>query len=367
MTTRIKYLTLLTLLFVVQTTYSNSVSLDDYIRSTPKAHLSLHIEGTLSPRLYWRLAHKHHLTIPYRSLHEVEKRISDLSRLDDFLALDHEHIKVLQDRDDFYDLTYDMLEKQFDQGVTHLEFQFNPENHTNRGVPLSSVIAGLDTAIQDFQKKHVMSVLIIASFLKEQDAKSIIQSYDRLIKASQNYPHFQKKWVAVGLDSNEKNNYPSKFYPFMKYATQKGHKIVPHAGHDEAATPYISDYLTSCESVNRIDHGNMAAFDKNVLRQLKKCHIPVALCPISEIKIGPMKDVSTYPLKIFIQNDIGISINSDDPAYLNANLIDNYLALAKAQHLDNRTLKTLFINSFKGSLLPQKQKAYWIDKINQST
>lgn len=365
-----KTITLLCSAFMAYSTSIHALSkqhddLSTYIIHSPKAHLSLHIEGTLTPDLYWDLANRNHIQTPYHSKKQVKEKIKSLTHLDDFLNLDHLHIQVLKNKRDFYDLTKNMLNSQYQQGVSHLEFQFNPENHMARGVPLQEIIEGMTLAITDFQQQHKMSVFIIASFLKEPPIEETIASYQQLLATSRQYPKFQHLWKAVGLDSNEKGNPPSKFYPFIELARKHGHKIVPHGGHDEPAKPYISEYLLTCSTIDRLDHGNMAAFDQEVLIKLHKCKMPVALCPISEIKIGPMLSLSRYPLKTFLKHHILVSLNADDPAYLNANLVDNYRELAISQHLNKNELKQLFINSFKGSLLNKDEKSYWISQLNR--
>lgn len=367
---RFKLLLLLSqlLLLIYTNAYAmHANELTTFITHSPKAHLSLHLEGTLTAKLYWKLAHKHHLKTPYQSLSDVEKKIQSLKTLDDFLSLDSLHSSALLDKDDFYQLTSNMLNEQRKQGVTHLEFQFNPENHTMRGVPLSQVVAGITEAIDSFTTKHPLSIIIIASYLKENTSEQIIRHYDALRHVSKKYPSFQSRWVAVGLDSNEKNNPPEKFYRFIDHAKRHGHKIVLHAGHDEAATLYISGYLKQCGTIDRIDHGNMAAFDKQVLERIYQCKMPVALCPISEINIGPMKDIQTYPIKTFLNHHILVSINADDPAYLQASLVQNYVRLAKAQHLKKDELMMLFSNSFQGSLLSTKKKEMWLNQFKRLT
>ena len=69
------------------------MSLSSIIKNIPKAELHLHIEGSLTPELMWRLAEKHSVSLPYASVEEIEAayNFEDLqSFLDMILGLQQE-------------------------------------------------------------------------------------------------------------------------------------------------------------------------------------------------------------------------------------------------------------------------------------
>lgn len=59
---------------------------------------------------------------------------------------------------------------------------------------------------------------------------------------------------AVGLDSSEKGNPPSKFQKVFAASVKKGYKIVAHAG-EEGPAEYVWEALNLLK-IDRIDHGN---------------------------------------------------------------------------------------------------------------
>jgi len=100
-----------------------------YLKGLPKAELHLHIEGTLEPELAFRLAKKHDVALPYRSVEELRAAYS-FTNLQSFLDIYYAGASVLRDAEDFHALTEAYLRKAHEQGVVHVEIFFDPQTHT---------------------------------------------------------------------------------------------------------------------------------------------------------------------------------------------------------------------------------------------
>jgi adenosine deaminase len=93
------------------------------------------------------------------------------------------------------------------------------------------------------------------------------------------------KWiVAVGLDSLEEGNPPSKFAPVFEVARQNGLKIVAHGGETSDPIPYISELIDM--SVDRIDHGITCIKDETIMKKLLANNIPLTVCPLSNVVLN---------------------------------------------------------------------------------
>ena len=114
--------------------------------SVPKAELHVHIEGTLEPELMFELARRNDIALPYRDIESVRDayRFSDLQS---FLDIYYRSCSVLLTERDFYELGLAYLQRAAAQGVRHAEVFFDPQTHTDRGVALSTVFAGLSRAL----------------------------------------------------------------------------------------------------------------------------------------------------------------------------------------------------------------------------
>nr|WP_315983928.1 hypothetical protein [Aliamphritea spongicola] len=103
---------------------------------------------------------------------------------------------VLQTEEDFYDLTWTYLLRCQADGVVHTEPFFDPQTHTERGIPMGTVIQGISRALADGEKQLRITSYLILSFLRhlsEEDAFNTLR--DAL--------PYKEHFIAVGLDSSE--------------------------------------------------------------------------------------------------------------------------------------------------------------------
>src|SRR5919202_4478419 len=116
------------------------------IRDVPKAELHIHIEGSLEPELMLELAGRNRLALPFATVEEARKSY-DFRDLQSFLDIYYQGARVLLREQDFYDLTWAYLLRAAAQNVRHAEIFFDPQTHTDRGVPFSAVVHGIRQAL----------------------------------------------------------------------------------------------------------------------------------------------------------------------------------------------------------------------------
>ncbi len=192
--------------------------LDTFITGLPKAELHLHIEGSLEPELMFELAHRNKVAIPFASVEEVRAAYR-FSNLQDFLDIYYAGAAVLQKPEDFRDLAAAYFARAKADGVTHAEIFFDPQTHTDRGIPFDVVMEGLVAA----QKDAGLSSKLILCFLRHLDEEAAFTTFAQA-----------EKWLdhiaGVGLDSSEVGHPPSKFARVFAAAGEAGLKRVAHAG-----------------------------------------------------------------------------------------------------------------------------------------
>src|SRR5450759_683762 len=104
------------------------------IAALPKVELHLHLEGTLQPALAFSLGQRNGVTLPYTSVAEMRTAYS-FTDLQSFLDIYYAACSVLLTEQDFYDMTWDYLQRARADNVRHVEQFFDPQTHTARGVP----------------------------------------------------------------------------------------------------------------------------------------------------------------------------------------------------------------------------------------
>ena len=324
-----------------------------FIREVPKTELHLHIEGTLEPELMFDLAKRNNIKIPYSNVDEV-KSAYNFSNLETFLNIYYEGSKVLINEKDFFDLTWSYAVKCREDNIVHTEIFFDPQAHLSRGIKFETVINGINKALLKANKEFGLTYKIIMCFLRHLDEKSAFKVLDQAIE-------HKDKIIAVGLDSSEKGNPPSKFKNVFKKAIKEGFLTVAHAG-EEGPPEYIWEAINLLE-VKRIDHGVQCLKDEKLTKELIKKKIPLTVCPLSNIKLCVFKNLKEHNLKDLLNAGLMVMVNSDDPAYFGGYLNDNLVKSQVALNLSKNELKTLIINSFKSSFLSEEKKMQWIKKI----
>ncbi|MGC8998583.1 MAG: adenosine deaminase [Candidatus Bathyarchaeia archaeon] len=320
--------------------------METFIREIPKAELHLHIEGTLEPELMMEIARRNNTKPKYGSV-EGAKAAYDFKKLQDFLEVYYEGVKVLQREQDFYDLTWAYLEKARSQNVLHAEIFFDPQAHTRRGVKFDTVVTGIHEALKDGEMRLGISTRLIMCFLRDLDVDSAFKTLEEAL------PY--RDWiVAVGLDSAEVGNPPSKFQKVFEKAMEEGFLTVAHAG-EEGPAEYVWEAIRLLR-VSRIDHGNHALDDENLVKELARRKIPLTLCPLSNLKLGVIKSMKEHPLKKMLEKGLVVTVNSDDPAYFGGYINENYMAVQRALGLNAQHIYELARNSFQASFLGESEK-----------
>lgn len=327
------------------------VALDDYIRALPKAELHVHIEGTLEPELIFELARRNNVNLPYASVEDLRNAYA-FTNLQSFLDLYYAGASVLLTRQDFYDMTMAYLKRAYADGVCHAEIMFDPQTHTERGVAIETVFAGIAGAIRDMQTETGLTAYLILSFLRHLSEDAAFETLKAALPLRDAYDDL---WVGIGLDSSEQGNPPGKFARVFARCRELGFRLVAHAG-EEGPAQYVRDALDLL-NVERIDHGVRSAEDPELMQRLVDEQIPLTVCPLSNLKLCVFDNLSKHNLADFLRRGVLVTVNADDPAYFGGYVADNYLAVANALKLSRTELAQLADNSIIASFLPIGRKA----------
>jgi adenosine deaminase len=330
-------------------------SIETFITDIPKAELHLHIEGTMEPELMFEIAGRNNFKIKYKSVEDI-KNAYNFKNLQDFLDIYYEGAGVLINEQDFYDMTLAYFAKVYPQNVLHAEVFFDPQTHTRRGVSFSTVINGIHKALIHAEKRYGISSRLIMCFLRDLDEHSAMETLERALP-------YRDMLSAVGLDSAELGNPPSKFKKVFEMARREGFLTVAHAG-EEGPARYVWEAIDVLK-VSRIDHSNHALDDERLISELAHRRIPLTVCPLSNVKLRVVESMENHPLKRMMDRGLFVTINSDDPAYFGGYINDNYLAVQKALNLNRNDIYTLARNSFHASFLEEQEKRQMLHRLDE--
>ena len=202
----------------------------------PKTELHIHIEGSLEPELIFALAEKNGVALSYPSV-EALRAAYAFTDLQSFLDLYYAGASVLITEDDFYRMAMAYFARAHADHIVHAELFFDPQTHTERGVPMGTVIGGLARACADAQAQFGISASLILCFLRHLSEASAIDTLQAALP-------YRQHFIGVGLDSGERGNPPEKFATVFAQCRALGLHVVAHAG-EEGPPAYICLLYTS--------------------------------------------------------------------------------------------------------------------------
>lgn len=313
-----------------------------WLKALPKAELHLHLEGALEPELMFALARRNGIELPWSDV-DVLRQAYSFNNLQEFLDLYYQGANVLRTEQDFYDLTWAYLQKCQAQGVVHVEPFYDPQTHTERGIPFEVAINGISGAMRDGREQLGITGGLILSFLRHLSEDDAFRTLEQAMP-------FRDQFFAVGLDSAEQGHPPSKFERVFAKARAEGFLAVAHAG-EEGPPEYIWQALDLLK-VNRIDHGVRAAEDPKLLDRLADEQIPLTVCPLSNIKLRVFQDMTHHNILDLLEQGVKVTVNSDDPSYFDGYVLENFVALRDGLGMTEEQARRLAQNSMDARLAP---------------
>lgn len=328
-------------------------NLASVVQGIPKTELHLHIEGSFEPELMFEIAKRNNITLDYDSIESLKKAYK-FNNLQEFLDIYYTGAKVLIHEQDFFELTWAYLTKVHSQNVVHVEVFFDPQTHTERGVPFDIVIKGIRRALEKAKTEFNITYKLIMSYLRHLSEEDAFKTLEEALPF--------KDWIdGIGLDSSELGNPPSKFVRVFKASAEHGFKLAAHAG-EEGPAEYIWEALDLLH-VDRIDHGNRCLSDDKLVERLVKEQMALTLCPLSNVELKVIQKMEEHPVAEMLDKGILATIHSDDPAYFGGYMNENYFETAKALNLNNDQLMQLAINGFEASWLSREEKDQHISTV----
>ena len=312
-----------------------------FVAGLPKAELHVHIEGTLEPEQMFELAKRNRIHIPFADVEALRAAYS-FSRLQDFLDIYYQGADVLRTEADFRDLARAYFARAAADNVRHAEIFFDPQTHTDRGIPFEVVITGLLAAMDDAAAEHGLTSKLILCFLRHLDE-------DAAFATLQQAEPWLGSIAGVGLDSSEVGHPPEKFARVFAAAGELGLRRVAHAG-EEGPPDYVHQALDLL-AIDRLDHGNRSLEDARLVTRLAREAMTLTVCPLSNLKLCVVDSLDAHPIERMLRLGMRATVNSDDPAYFGGYVNDNYRALAATGRLSRDDFTTLARNSFLGSFL----------------
>lgn len=330
-----------------------TIDLTAFIEGLPKCELHLHLEGTLSPELKLVLAERNGIVMAETTVAEVEATYQ-FDSLASFLAIYYPALNVLVTAEDFRDLAFAYLTKAASQNVRYVEMFFDPQAHTSRGVPFATVIEGYRQGIVAARAELGISAELIMCFLRDHSAEFAMATL------MESLPY--KEWIiGVGLDSDERDNPPAKFAAVFARARQEGYQLTMHCDIDQVGSIENIRQAVHDIGVDRIDHGTNVVESPELVAEVKRRGLGLTCCPVSNSFVT--SDMKATEIMDLFRKGVCVTVNSDDPAYFDGYMTENYAVLTDHAGLGAAEIYGLARNAFEIAWLSARARKTYLTEL----
>ena len=328
-----------------------SDSVRTWLRALPKPELHVHIEGTITPASYVRIARRNGLEVP-----DDPTKLFVCSDFESFLRAFLKVVRSLQRPEDFGELAYEYLNASAADGVRHVELMLSPATQRKfvPGLDLEQLVNAVGDACARARRERAISSLLIFDMVRNLGASSALEDLELARRCR------DKSVIGVGLGGDERNFPAREFQEAFERAAELGFHRTVHAG--EAAGPQSVADAVELLQAERIGHGVSARQDRSVMELVRSRGVAIDACPTSNIITGAVRHIGAHPLNQFLNEGLLVTLNSDDPAFFGATLLDEYASLAD-QGFSRALLAQLARNGFAASFAAEEQKLAWIAEL----
>jgi adenosine deaminase len=330
------------------------MNIQEYIRRMPKVELHVHLEGSIEPGTLLKLAERHHVALPARTIEELREwyKFTDFNHfIEVYLAI----CSCIRTADDLELIATEFLKDRADQNILYSEVIYTPFTHLPH-IPLADQLAALNRARKVAEQKYGIRINLAPDISREH----------RPIEDS----HLIAEWAiknrdngisAIGLGGPEIGNPPELFESTFEIARKADFPATPHAGETEGPAS-IWGALKTLHAV-RIGHGVRCLEDPALVAYLKEKQIPLEVCPSSNVCLHVVPDLASHPLPRLLDEGLYVTINSDDPPMFNTNLTEEYQRITSQFGFAEPQLRKFIFNAANATLLPENEKAGLIQKL----
>lgn len=334
-----------------------------FIAGLPKAELHLHIEGTLSVEMKRRFAERNGLSLsdasfapPLQVDGEPGSQSLAIQQYKVFLALYFEGLKVMHTEQNFYELALEYFIQCKANNIVYAELSFDPQAHTDRGVPFGAVIDGLVTAQKEARETLGVDSQLIMCINRDLTLESAVA----MMQAARPY---RDRIAGLGLDNVEEGHPPNKFRTVYDAARDQGYRLTAHCDVDMIdAREHIRQCIHDLR-VERIDHGINVLDDPTLIDAARECGIHFTACPTW--RKGDPKPRRVDRIERMRGLGLSVSLNTDDPAYFASGYMNHMLnAVVAIGQWDTDVVARYAKEAFAGAWIDDEQRAAYLRRVD---
>ena len=310
------------------------------LRTLPKAHLHLHLEGGMRPGTLAERAAFYGIEVP-----EIRGYGSFSVFADMYVAA----CDVLRTDADLVRLVDETADDAVADGAVWVEPSIYLPHHRERIGEIEHVLEVLLDAAAAATKRTGVGIGFMVAGDRTIDPADAVEQAELAAKFA------GRGVVSFGLANDEALGAPELFAEAFAIAKDAGLLSTPHAG--ELAGPESIVGALATLSPDRIQHGVRAFELPGLVEQLADLGICLDVCPTSNLMLAIVPTLADHPLPRLLDAGVRCSLNGDDPLLFGPGLLDEYELVRAEMSLDDIAIASMATASIECSGAPADLKA----------
>ena len=327
-----------------------------WLRGLPKAELHLHLEGSITPETLVELSQAND-AVPLTL--DAAKQVYSYTDFPSFLMSFKAVTQRLHTAADYETITYAMLRDLATQGIRHAEayISIGILYHFAR-LDVDEVMAAIERGRVRGEKDFGISLLWIIDAVRHFGLEECARVFRKAAELQHQYPSV----VGIGIGGDEARGPAQDFRELYAEAKAAGLHLTCHAG--ESTGPQ-SVWAALNIGAERIGHALTAQQDLDLIEVLAQRQIPLELNITSNLRTGCCPALLEHPARRYFEEGLMVTLNSDDPPFFGATLLDEYLLAHTEFELSLDQLREIAANSIEASFLKPERKLALLGEVER--
>jgi len=320
----------------------------------PKVELHLHLDCSLS----------------YNVVRKINPSVTEEDYLRDFVAPAKcpnladvltralHGIALMQTPEQLRLVVFDLFEQLQRDHMLYAEIRFAPFLHTEQGLSPEQVVEIVEAATSQACTSSGIEARLILCTLRHFSAEQSLQTV-KLVERFRG-----TRVTALDLAGDEANFPLAPHIPAYQYAADHNLPRTAHAG--EGSGPQsVWETLRSLRP-SRIGHGVRSIEDPALIEHLRKEHIHLEVCPVSNLQTNIYDSFADHPINRLYELGISLGVNIDGRAITNITLNHEYEMLHQFFNWDKHHFLRCNLEAIHAAFLPETARQQIAAQLQES-
>ncbi len=326
----------------------------EWLRKIPKIDLHCHLDGSMSVEVIKELLADQGELRTDRELELLLQASADCKSLGEYLSKFDLPLKCLQTENGLKRAAADLLKSAAAERITYLEIRFAPLSSVHEGLSCSNVIESVLNGIKDVSESLGIHASVIVCAMRHHSPEQNLE----MLHCARSF--FKEGVCALDLAGDE-HAFPAMAQAdLFRKARDLGMPYTIHAG-ECGSVQNIREAIAL--GAKRIGHGITLSQDENLMNQCISQRIGIEMCPTSNFQTKAATSWKDYPLSLFLDRNIAVTVNTDNRTVSNTTMTKELIQVSEHFEYGEETIEQLLRNAVEVSFADDAIKHHLLQEM----